>query len=246
MRGKKGVVIGLLTCVLLGLCGCNKMKESNSNIFISVEEFMEYTGTSVDITPENWREYFDVVRSEVIEEKFSSGNDEVRYVVLQLKKDCIVAGDGATLMLKGVRNINTTYTNVVSGEAFPVSNQAEFEMEAVLEETPLKVSLYPAWRDSGRIIPYDPDGDPYYIDENGYQRTDPAKKCYYYFDTELLSLECSAASGKVVVLDIPEHVWNVEEGEVRYLCVGTAEDYFRLYELTFQDDYRRFLEQMEE
>ena len=60
--------------------------------------------------------------------------------------------------------------------------------------------------------------------------------------TSVKELQVRSVKGTISILSVPEHVWNTEEEGVRYLLVGEEEDTFRIYELTIQDDIKRYLE----
>jgi len=253
MRKHKVWKICYLLFLSFFLSGCSGAGGQNKIVYISVEEAMSFVKTSIEVTTENWNDYFEITEGKLTEEKLLQQVRWTKPFYFEIKDGFYLEEDEVTFVLRGKRLSNQIYTYVQVGESVkPEQAESEtretvelenieedFRNELVISDTPFREFLFNAYYTSDQTVYYNPeDSTPESITMEELEQYSATMEKWY----EIISCECEAVSScNVRAVIIPEEMWNEEEG-VRYLCVGTKEKNFRIYEWTFQDDYRRFLD----
>ena len=244
---KKIISLAVAFTLLSGFCACMGQKEEPLT-YISHEELMGYQ-KEVELTEENWEEYFDILVSADTyqDDDFSSYWYIPAY--LMVKEQCIVISDSIELSIEGTMKVEekkqlypwdgTVQGYVASGEAETKSYEKNWEWELSFSQAERKVPFFACQEGYSNLT---------YIGENpdaifsGEIPQEDYAQMFREYVTSVKELQVRSIKGTIRILSVPEHVWNTEEEGVRYLLVGGEGEAFRIYELTVQDDIRRYME----
>lgn len=227
MKRKKITLFLLMLSLFVGLTSCAKRQKI---IYLSEEEFMAY-GAMVELTVENWTEFFELQPGQVMETYNSGGTYRYQYMYLAPKEFCVVLGEQAELAVCGTKIGTTELYEKDSGElVLAVTTELELAENVFIGEDKTAGKLALIYEEDKREVWYRPDNSESVIICTSIDK-----------DGEIRELDCDKAAGRVSSFLVPEKVWNVDEDGVRYLCIGEADSFFRIYEPTFYEDTRRYL-----
>lgn len=226
MKRKQYIICILLVILLFTLTGCNGSKKIK---YISKEELAACSNGIIELNKDNWEQFFATELGELTEKKTSGYREKVQTEYLILKTGCVMLNEKTELLLEGKKQVETETTYLDTAEVEHSKGEpSPIILERVFTPSEMKQSLL--------NLVYERDGGVYTPMENGEYREAAMMR-----RTELLSVECLHASGRMMTWDIPEEYWNVEEEDVRFLCIGDENVSFRVYELTFHYDMVRYL-----
>lgn len=224
-KRRKTAVIILILSLLLGIGGCAKKQNM---IYVSEEEFLSF-GATVELNVSNWEEYFEVAPG-IVKESFNrSGTYLYQYNYLVPKEFCVISSEQVVAQVEGVSFENNELYEATTGELYQeLGIQYEFSKSFSIGDDKMAGELVLAYEDDkSEIWSYPFDGG-------------EKVKCTSVMNAEIKEISCTEIEGTVSSFLIPDEVWNIDVDGVRYLCVGEAENCFRIYEPSFYDDTRRY------
>ena len=226
MKRKCYIICILLLGVLFSFVGCGA---SNKITYISKEELAACSTGVAELNKDNWEQFFMVKPGNAVEIKTSAYREKVTKDSFVLRPGCVMLNETTELLLTGKRQgtMEKIYLDTMETENTAIGpTDITLELVFDISEIQLPFAEREYERDRGLSV----------IDENGKSRDISLIR-----KTEVVSLECLHASGRMMTWDIPEEYWNVEEEDVRFLCIGDENVSFRVYELTFHYDMVRYL-----
>lgn len=226
MKRRKITLFIIICGLLLGACGCAQKQELT---YLTEDEFYSYSA-AVELTKENWEEYFEVA-SGLVKESFNSGGTYIyQYRYLVPKEFCVISSEQAEMLVEGVSFESYEFYEIATGElAQELGRKNEFSKQISLGDDKTAGKL---------VLMYEDDKQ-----ETWFSSFDGGDviQCTSIMNAEMKEISCSEIKGTVSSFIIPDTVWNTDEDGVRYLCIGEAGNCFRIYEPSFYDDTRRYL-----
>ena len=228
-------IILLVILAVMAICliaygigtGSGETDDVNAMTF---EEFKTYVSPKVELTTDNWSEYFEIVEDEIDyeEDEFGelTGNTKIR-TNLWMKKCCYNLGEDVLIELTQKMDMKRVITNcetkevVVSddeeGESGDIIYSLNWECGEYIGNTYLKTH-YPFGEFS---LEGEPEGEYDY-------------EIFYTYDFQ----SCKRIKGTVVTLNVPEELWQVDENGDRYLAViledqGESNRYYEGYNFQY-------------
>lgn len=212
---KKRIILTILLGCLLTGCGQNAEVEEKEEavaqeadmVLVTKEDINSYFST-VEITLDNWQDYFEVAEKEEIETDSFGEETGAKYAwkVINPKENVKVNDDLVMRFSIEIAEISNTYfvdTDEAVYEATPYERNTDEDIEAW--------DFYP----SAQIYQLYNISEPYITED---------KEVYHKSENDIKKCELTKVVGSVTVANIPNHVWNTDENGDRFVAVEKEEE----------------------
>lgn len=212
MQKRKKICCLLAGILVLGLMsGCG---EKDGKIKMSTEEFLSYCDLNVELTEENWQDYFEIRENVTEDELYGDEYTTVEriepscYNVLEIRDGGLGVVKDTTAFrfhITGIWHLTEYNGEEVEDNAMDMEIDEDYDIEWTVKQAEeiLLTSSYS--REQGA--------------DAGYRRT----------ATDVDSCELVKVIGTMDFAHIPDDKWNVDENGVRYIIVVKAEDDYAEY-----------------
>lgn len=202
----------LFSSLLLAGCGGNPNEK-----ILSQEEFASYFEV-VDITADNWEEYFDLVEEEVEEkDSFDEPTGEVRkWKSIQGKDNIKILGDDLVFRFSVSYSTKGGYYNSENVKLRGLHQELDFEPDEIDQEKE-DIDVQYGFDNRSPIIAVE-GVSPFMMDNLTYK-----------FSVDISELTCTKAKGKILLGNIPDTAWSSDK-DGRCIIVKTKKRQYRFYD----------------